>query len=86
MNTSHTLERQTLAHRYLYYVLSESIISDRDYDELEKRALADPDLPADSLLHRPGSDCASSYSADVKQHALRLLKTHRLLEQTKDIQ
>lgn len=70
-------ERLCLAHRYLYYVLSKSILSDVEYDLLEKRCLAHPDLATDSPLREPGSDLASTYSADIKEHAKRLLRWHK---------
>ncbi len=69
-----TSERAALTHRYLYYVLAQSIISDQAYDELEKSCLDHPDLPADSPLREPGSDSASSYSKDIKENAKRFLK------------
>ena len=56
---SEDLENKIMAHRYLYYVLGKPIITDREYDELEKRASI---LPPNSPVHKPGSDLASSYT------------------------
>lgn len=64
------IEKLVLAHRYLYYVKSRPVISDRDYDALEKLALAQH---SDSeTLNAPGSDLQSSYSDEVKALALTL--------------
>ncbi len=76
-----TWERAALTHRYLYYVLAHTVMSDQAYDELEARCLAHPDLPADSPLHLPGADCASAYSADIKENAKRLLKKAKIPKQ-----
>jgi NAD-dependent DNA ligase len=68
------LEKTVLAHRYLYYVQSCSIISDFDYDALEKTAREL--LPPDSPVQSPGSDLADSYSPSVKLHADYLYRQH----------
>ncbi len=67
-------ERLALTHRYLYYVLAQTIISDYDYDMLERRVLAHPDLPADSPMWEVGSSLPEDYSADIKENAKRMLK------------
>ncbi len=76
-----TWERAALTHRYLYYVMAQSIMSDQAYDELEKRCLDHPDLPPDSPLRLPGADCASAYPADIKENAKRLLKKTKMPKQ-----
>lgn len=59
-----------MAHRYLYYVEMRPIISDRDYDRLEREALEQigPDHP----LRKPGSEMSSSYTEEQKALARRL--------------
>lgn len=65
------LKELMLAHRYLYYVECMPVISDFEYDELEKtvRAL----LPLDEEVQGPGSDLRSSYSPLVRLKAEELL-------------
>ncbi len=65
------IETQLLAHRYLYYVLSCPVITDYEYDALERAALGS--LPPESPLHKPGSDIASDYSDAVKAYARTLI-------------
>lgn len=61
-------EKLLAAHRYLYYVLSRPIISDYEYDMMEK------ELPEDSLIRLiVGSDWDGDYPEDVKELAERLL-------------
>jgi NAD-dependent DNA ligase len=56
------------AHRYLYYVLGVPIISDYDYDMLERK------LPSDSSVRQSvGSDRASDYTGSVIEIAQGLL-------------
>lgn len=63
-----SLENTILAHRYLYYVKSTPVISDYEYDILEKEAIKEiPDLNTIS------SDLESSYSEEVKNIANKLL-------------
>lgn len=69
-----TLERLVLAHRYLYYVKATPILSDYDYDMLERRA--EKVLPETSPVHDVGSDSPGSYSAEVKALAESLSKRH----------
>ncbi len=76
-----------LAHRYLYYVKAESIISDVIYDGLERklRDLIDkyPDIASksDYNLICPtttlGSDLADTYPRRIKQMADTLLAAHK---------
>ena len=60
-----------LFHRYMYYVLAEPIISDYEYDMLEKDLVQleteypefkRPDSPTDTI----GADMASAYSGTVR--------------------
>lgn len=56
-----------MAHRYLYYVKNTPVISDMEYDMMEREALqvVDENHP----LHSPGSDMESSYSKEIKRIA-----------------
>ena len=64
------IELKTLAYRYLYYVKNISLISDYEYDILEKEAIKIVD--EDSMLLEPGSDLESSYSEEIKEYAKKL--------------
>jgi NAD-dependent DNA ligase len=64
------LEKQVLAHRYLYYVLAEPILPDLDYDVLERKARAV--CSADSPVQGVGSSLPSSYSAEVVEYAKQI--------------
>lgn len=64
-------ERLVMAHRYLYYVLSESVVSDGVYDQLEREARAI--CPPASPVHGVGSSLPDSYSAEVQEVARSLL-------------
>ncbi len=66
------LETTCLAHRYLYYVRATPVISDYEYDQLEKRVLEEVD--EDSLLRRPGSDLEGDYPLSVRVRADKLLE------------
>ena len=66
------LEKQVLAHRYLYYVLAEPILSDFTYDDLERKARES--LPESSPVHSVGSSLSSSYSEEIKRYALSMLE------------
>lgn len=61
-----------LVHRYLYYVLSEPVISDYEYDAIEKEARKH--LPIDNVVHQVGSSLPSSYPKDVIVYAEGLIK------------
>lgn len=60
-----------MAHRYLYYVLCSPIISDREYDMLEKKALNE--IKEDHPLANPGSDREESYSEKIKSLAKKMM-------------
>lgn len=59
-----------LAHRYLYYVESSPVISDMEYDRMEREVLKR--CSEDSSLHEPGSDLKESYSEEVIRLAKEL--------------
>ena len=65
------IENQVMAHRYLYYVLSESVLSDYIYDLLEREAREV--CPPESPVHGLGSSLPSDYSEEVKSIARGLL-------------
>jgi len=56
-----------LAHRYLYYVLSDPVISDYDYDMLERSL-----TPAEREALGVGSELAADYSTEVIELAEKL--------------
>ena len=58
------IEQLVMAHRFLYYVKCKPVISDREYDELEKEALKS--AGAESPLHSPGSDLLGDYPTNVR--------------------
>jgi hypothetical protein len=66
---------QCLVHRLLYYVYGAPIISDYDYDMLERQALHDLDLlaVAGHALELPGSDLEASYPEPLRQLSRKLL-------------
>jgi NAD-dependent DNA ligase len=53
-------EDLVMAHRYLYYVLAEPVISDWSYDEIERKAREI--LPESSPVQGVGSGLPGSYS------------------------
>lgn len=66
MTTAETeLELAVLEHRYRYYVLSNPMITDSEYDVLEQQARQL--LPASSPVHSVGSSLSSSYPIEVIQ-------------------
>jgi NAD-dependent DNA ligase len=65
------LETEVMAHRYLYYVLSEQSVSDAEYDVLERKAREVCD--SGSPVHGVGSSLASSYKSSEKELAVKLL-------------
>jgi NAD-dependent DNA ligase len=69
-----TATQLCLAHRYLYYCLCESVISDSDYDRLESAALRESE---DSPLSLPGSDNPKSYSQETIDLALTMLRNKK---------
>lgn len=68
---SPSLEDLCLAHRYLYYVVGRPVISDFDYDRLERMARAQC-ISRDSLLSRAGSDREDDYPTAIKELAAAL--------------
>ena len=64
----HKLEHEVLVHRYLYYVEANPIVSDYEYDQIEREARSI--LPEDNIVHKVGSSLPSSYPKDVVQDAL----------------
>lgn len=67
----HPLVREVLAHRYLYYVLSQPVITDYDYDMLERRARQE--LPTEETLFTVGSSRPEDYPEEVVSRARELL-------------
>lgn len=61
---------QCMVHRYLYYVLNSPIISDQEYDRMERDAteFLDDNHP----LFKCGSDIDSSYDDEIKEIARTL--------------
>lgn len=67
------IEAEVLAHRYLYYVKATQVISDTEYDFLER--YAEKILPENSVvITKVGSDREESYSDLVKDRANILLE------------
>ncbi len=67
------IEKIVMAHRYLYYVKCEPILSDYAYDLLENQALRI--VESNSPINSPGSSLESSYSQEIKDLANSFLKT-----------
>ena len=63
-------EQLVLAYRYLYYVESDSPISDFIYDQLERKAREE--CPPESDVHKLGSSLSSDYSDEVKTLARKI--------------
>ena len=64
------LEDQCLVHRILYYVDSNPMITDREYDMLERDATRQA---ADNHpIQKPGSDLPESYPTPLRLLAARL--------------
>ena len=68
-------EDEVMAHRYLYYVLSEPVLTDADYDTLERRAREV--CPPESPVHKVGSSLPSSYTKKQVELATQFLKGSR---------
>ena len=66
------LELDVMAHRYLYYVLAEPVLSDYEYDVVERKARAV--LPAESPVQGVGSCLPNSYTAEQIARAQEFLK------------
>jgi len=68
-------EDEVMAHRYLYYVLAEPVLTDADYDTLERRAREV--CPPESPVHKVGSSLPSSYTKKQVELATQFLKGSR---------
>ena len=68
MRTIEWYEKEILVHRFLYYVMAEPVISDFEYDALEREARAA--CPETSVVQGVGSCLPSSYPAEVKLEAI----------------
>lgn len=64
-----------LAHRYLYYVMEQPIISGEEYDMLERKAIADKAKGYDRLL-APESQFKEDYPFTTPYTVRMLLKAH----------
>lgn len=80
MSTVKELRRECLVHRYLYYVLCTPVISDYEYDMLERKlgqlvesSPEEPELLAFCPTRTVGSDMGSSYPEEIHNEALRRL-------------
>lgn len=62
-----TLEDLVMVHRYLYYVLCSPVLTDAEYDVLQRQA--DIFCDASSPAVQVGSELASSYTPQQKQIA-----------------
>lgn len=60
-----------LVHRYLYYVKGSPIISDQQYDILEREAVRFEKRT--HPVHFPGNDLEDSYSNKIKNTAIKVL-------------
>jgi hypothetical protein len=68
-------ERDLMAHRYLYYVLAEPVLTDSAYSLIESSFLSALDQYSDvfSIMQLVGSDLADSYTDDEIARAIQLL-------------
>ena len=63
-------EKLVAAHRYLYYVLNCPVISDYEYDVMERA------LPEDSIVRLTvGSEAEEDYAEDIKALTQQLLSS-----------
>lgn len=60
------------AYRFLYYVKNISIISDKDYDALEREVIEFDGVPQNSAIFKPGSDNKEDYPDHIRSLALYL--------------
>lgn len=74
-----SLPDKCLVHRYLYYVKCEPIISDFEYDMMERQALNAKKTPIDHDIREVGSSLESSYTFEVREAAGELLTNQGLL-------
>ena len=65
-------EDQCLVHRYLYYCWNRSVISDHEYDALERKALRQADK--NHMIHKVGSSNDKNYSDRIKIIAESLIE------------
>lgn len=70
--TPEQLELSVMAHRYLYYVLADTILSDSAYDFIEREARSV--CPPESPVHKLGSSLPSSYTRAQVEYANHLLE------------
>lgn len=68
MSTPEKLEHEVLVHRYLYYVEAAPIVSDFEYDSIERQARSV--CPPESPVHGVGSSLPSSYPDNVRRDAM----------------
>lgn len=59
------LVKMCLYHRYLYYVKNEPVITDYEYDMLEKKARK---VDVNKVLDKPGSSLKRSYPNDIEDY------------------
>lgn len=69
--TPDQLKNEVMAHRYLYYVLSEPVLPDSVYDSIEREARRV--CPADSVVQKAGSSLLGSYTARQIAIAMKFL-------------
>ena len=61
------IEHEVMVHRYRYYIMCSPLISDSEYDRLEKKAR--DQLPSSSPVHNIGSGLEESYNPLVIKDA-----------------
>lgn len=61
------LEDLTMAHRFLYYVECAPVLTDHEYDVIERKARAA--LPETSMVQKVGSSLESDYTDEQKKIA-----------------
>ena len=78
MNLNQAIEDSILVHRYLYYVECAPIISDFEYDVIERDAR--DRLPPESPVHDIGSDMEDSYPEYIRTKAKRILRKNSSMD------
>ena len=68
------LEDTIMGHRFLYYIEFSPIISDSEFDALERNARSLLKDKLDSPVHLNGSELSESYSDRIKQLALHWIE------------
>ena len=71
MTDAEKLELQVMAHRYLYYVVACPVLSDYEYDLLEREARSE--CHKASPIHDVGSSLPTSYTPVQVKYANGLL-------------